>query len=123
MDVQAERRARQKSIKADLTQAYSDEEACPPEWVDLIARVRREASAAQAEIAEETRRFVQDPDIRRALGRRDSVTVQLRDRIEHINRQIRRLNAIAPHPRFTRAVLDVDEALRPLYRSRRNATV
>ncbi len=123
MDVQAARRARQRSIKADLTQAYTDDEACPPEWVELMARVRREASAVQAEITAETRRFVEDADIRRALGRRDSVSARLRDRIEHINRQIRRLNVIAPHPRFTRAVLDVDEALRPLYRSRRNAPV
>lgn len=123
MDVQAARRARQKAIKADLTQAYSDEEACPPEWVDLIARVRREASAAQAEISEETRRFVQEPDIRRALARRDGVSARLHHRITQINERIRRLNAIAPHPRFTRAVLDVDEALRPLYRSRRNAPV
>ena len=119
MDVQAAMRARQKAIKADLTQAYSDEEACPPEWVDLIARVRREAAATQAEISQETRRFVQDPDIRRALARRDSASTRLRDRITQINQHIRRLNAIAPHPRFTRAVLDVDEALRPLYRSRR----
>ncbi len=123
MDVQAARRARQKDIKTDLRQAYSDDEACPPEWVDLMARVRREASAVQSEISLQTRRFVEEPDIKRALAQRDSVTARLRDRVSQLNEQIRRLNTIAPHPRFTRAVLDVDEVLRPLYRSRRKSFV
>jgi hypothetical protein len=120
MDVAAARRARQKTIKANLSEAYTDEEACPPEWLDLLSSVRAQAAAVQADISGETRRFIEEPDIRTALVRRERVSVQLRDRIAAINQKIRRLNLIAPHARFTRAALDVEEVLRPLYRSRRN---
>lgn len=119
MDVHAARRARRKAIKADLTQAYTDEEAAPPEWVDLLNEVREESAEVRREIAAETRRFVEDPDIRDALARRDRVSSLMRERIDRINRTVRRLNVIAPHARFTRAALDPDQLLRPLYRSAR----
>ena len=119
MDVQAAAKARRRAIKEDLAQAYTDEEACPPEWVDLMARIREQAASLRDDISAETRFFVEVADIREALARRERVGTTLRTRTEELNRAIRRLNEIAPHPRFMRAVLDVDEALRPLYRSRR----
>lgn len=122
MDVKAAAKARRKAIKEDLVQAYTDEEACPPEWVELMARVREQAASLRDAISVETRFFVEVADIRDALSRRERVGALLRTRAEELNNQIRRLNAIAPHPRFMRAVLDVDEALRPLYRSRRAPT-
>ena len=121
MDLAAARRARQQALKADLTQAYSDEEASPPEWLDLFTRVRDERAAVMQEIDRETERFVDDVDIRTALARRDRAAQTLRERIAALNRMIRRLNLIAPHARFTRAALDPDEALRPLFRSQRNS--
>jgi hypothetical protein len=36
-----------------------------------------------------------------------------------MNAQIKRLNILSPHARFTRATLDADEALRPLFRASR----
>jgi hypothetical protein len=121
MDLRAARRVRQQALKADLTGVYSDEEACPPEWLDLLTQVREQSGTIQEEISRETRRFIEEPDIRGALERRTRVTSQLGERIRKLNEKIRRLNLIAPHPRFTRAALDADEILRPLYRSARNA--
>ena len=120
MDLRAARRARQQAIKADLTSVYSDEEACPPEWLDLLTQVREESVVLQDEISRETRRFVDEPDIKGALERRTRVATQLRERIALLNEKVRRLNLIAPHARFTRAALNADEILRPLYRSARN---
>lgn len=119
MDTQAAARARRRAIKEDLSEAYTEEEACPPEWVDLLAIIRSEAASLRDDISAETRFFVEVADIRTALTRRERVSTQLRVRAEELNTHIRRLNDIAPHPRFTRAMLDIDEALRPLYRSRR----
>ena len=120
MNTEAARRARQKAIKADLAQAYSDDEACPPEWVDLLTEVRERSTALRADIVAETRRFVADPDIRAALERRSRVADEVRTRVAAVNEKVRRLNLIAPHPRFTRAALDADELLRPLFRSGRD---
>jgi hypothetical protein len=120
MDLRAARRARRDAIKADLASVYTDEEACPPEWLDLLTQVREESVVLQDEISRETRRFVDEPDIRGALERRARVATQLRERIGRLNENVRRLNLIAPHARFTRAALDADEILRPLYRSARN---
>ncbi len=120
MDLRAARRVRQRAIKADLTSVYSDEEACPPEWLDLLTQVREESVILQDEISRETRRFIEEPDIRVALDRRTRVAARLRERIGLLNEKVRRLNLIAPHARFTRAALDADEILRPLYRSARN---
>ncbi|HYZ91302.1 MAG TPA: hypothetical protein VFA34_02785 [Actinomycetota bacterium] len=120
MDLRAARRARREAIQADLSQVYSDEEACPPEWLDLLTQIREESVAIQDEISRETRRFVDEPDIKGALERRTRVGTQLRERIAVLNTKVRRLNLIAPHQRFTRASLNADEILRPLYRSARN---
>ena len=119
MDVGAARRARQKAIRDDLRQAYSEEEACPPEWLDLLGDIREQSRSLQEDISLETRLFITEPDIREALARRDRVASRLLDRIISVNHKIRRLNMIAPHARFTRAALDTDEILRPLYRSPR----
>jgi hypothetical protein len=121
MDAHARRRARQKAIKADLAQAYSDEEASPPEWADLLDRVREGSRRIKDEIAEETARFVGEPDIKIALLRRDRVAKRIRDEIGVLNKAISRLNLIAPNARFTRPALRSAELLRPLYRSTRKA--
>ena len=122
MDTQAARTARRKAIQQDLAKAYTEEEACPPEWVDLQSRARAEARAIADEVAAESARFADEPDIRVALVRRDRFATRTRERIERVNNQIRRLNLIAPNPRFTRATLDADEVLRPLYRTVRTKT-
>lgn len=121
MDTDAARRARRQAIKQDLAEAYTDEEACPPEWVDLLARATAEKQAIGDAIAAVTSAFVNEPDIRRALEARERFTERTRERIATLNAQIRRLNVLAPHGRFTRAGLDPDEALRPLYRAKRSS--
>ena len=119
MDTDAARRARRKSIKADLTQAYTDEEAAPPEWVDLLIRVREATEAIVAEAAGATKAFVTQTDIRAALRDREKSAERLRTQSARVNELIARLNLIAPHERFTRAHLDVDALLRPLFHSQR----
>lgn len=121
MDTHARRRARQKAIKANLAEAYTDEEASPPEWVDLLDRVREGSRRIKDEIAEETARFVDEPDIKIALLRRDRVAKRIRDEIDVLNKAISRLNLIAPNARFTRPALHSAELLRPLYHSTRKA--
>jgi hypothetical protein len=120
MDIDAQRKARRAAIQADLRQAYRDEEASPPEWVDLLERVRSGAASIRAKAASETALFVEEPDIRNALARRERVATQLRQEIDHLNKTIRRLNLVAPNPRFTRGELDATEILQPLFRSNRN---
>jgi len=115
----AARRARQKSFRSDLTRAYSDEEAIPPEWLDLLNTVRDETKALREDIGTETHRFANEPDIRSALARRERFTAAARERAAAVNRMISRLNLIAPHARFTRAALNPDELLRPLFRTPR----
>jgi hypothetical protein len=122
MDTQAARRARQQAIKQDLANAYTDEEACPPEWVDLLDQTREASRSITDEVIAETSRFASDPDIRTALARRDRFAARTRERIEKVNAQVRRLNLIAPNARFTRGTLDADEILRPLYRTQRQRT-
>lgn len=123
MDTQAARRARRKEIQADLAKAYTDEEASPPEWVDLLSRTREASLSIADDVAEETARFVTEPDIRVALARRERFVTKTRERIEKLNDQVRRLNLIAPNPRFGRATLDADEVLRPLFRAERTKPV
>ncbi len=102
-------------------EVYTDDEASPPEWVDLLKEVRNRAIAVRATVTNETVRFVDEPDIRRALARRERVAAALRDDIAKINDRTRRLNLIAPNARFTRGTLDADETLRPLFRTVRRA--
>jgi hypothetical protein len=119
MDTHAARRARQREIKHDLAEAYTDDEASPPEWVDLLDRAREASRSIRDEVAAETSRFVDEPDIKTALARRERFAAKTRDRIEKVNVQIRRLNLLAPNSRFTRGTLDAEELLRPLYRTER----
>lgn len=119
MDPQAARRARRRRIKWDLLEAFDDEEACPPEWVDLGTEVRRDTDELKTLVERETDRFVHEPDIRRALERRERVAERVRKEAIRTNRKIRRLNLLAPLPRFQRPTLDPERLLRPLYRSRR----
>ena len=119
MDTDAARRARRKAIKADLTQAYTDEEAAPPEWVDLLSRIREATESLLAEAAGATKAFVTQTDIRAALRERERTAERLRTESARINQLIARLNLIAPHERFTRAHIDVDALLRPLFHSQR----
>ena len=119
MDAQAARRARQKTIQADLAHAYTDEEASPPEWVDLLDRTREASQSIRESVQYEAARFVSEPDIRRALAQRERIDAHVRDQITKLNEQIRRLNLIAPNSRFQRAPLDADEILRPLFRAER----
>lgn len=121
MDTEAARRARRIAIKHSLLDAYDDEEACPPEWVDITAEVRERTEALRARLADETQRFVAHPDVRVALRRRGRITRHTIEEVAKLNEKIRRLNLIAPNSRFTRAALDADELLRPLYRSPRKA--
>ena len=100
----------------DLAYVTTDEEACPPEWVDLLMQVRDQTGSLREEIEAETKRFVTDPDIRTALARRERFASRAHERIAKINDRTRRLNLIAPNARFTRGTLDADEILRPLYR-------
>jgi hypothetical protein len=120
MDTEAARRARQAKIKADLAEAYSDEEACPPEWVDILVEVDGTVATIRTAVVAETARFAAEDDIRRALVRRERVAHELRERMAALNTKIRRLNLIAPLPRFHRVALDPDDALRPLFRMRRS---
>jgi hypothetical protein len=119
MDAQAARRARQKTIQADLALAYSDEEACPPEWVDLLDRTREASRSITEAVQYAAARFVSEPDIRRALALRERVDAQVREQVATANAQIRRLNLLAPNSRFQRGTLDAEEILRPLYRAER----
>ncbi|MEX0873643.1 MAG: hypothetical protein WD646_11260 [Actinomycetota bacterium] len=119
MDTDAQRRARQRAIRADLSQAYTDEEASPPEWVDLLSRVRADTTELTETVAHQVKSFVAEPDIRAALARRETAAKRIRSETEKLNRTIARLNLIAPHPRFTRAAVDIDELLQPLFRSER----
>lgn len=121
MDTDAQRSARRRAIKADLAEAYDDDEASPPEWVDLLERSRRERSAIADGVVEATDAFSQEPDIRRALADREGFATATRERINHFNKIVARLNLLAPHPRFTRMGLDPEETLRPLFRTRRAA--
>jgi hypothetical protein len=121
VNTNAARRARRKAIKADLTHAYSDDEAAPPEWLDLLNTVNDETGELRRDVARETDRFVTEPDIRAALDRRERFASSARDRIVKVNRTIARLNLIAPHARFTRAALDAEALLRPLFRTPRKA--
>jgi hypothetical protein len=123
MDAQAAQRARQHAIKADLAQAYTEEEASPPEWVDLQSRVRTASREIRETVQYETARFVSEPDIRRALAQRERVDAQVRERISVLNEQVRRLNIVAPNPRFQRGTLDADEVLKPLYRAERPRSI
>lgn len=119
MDPQAARRARRRRIKWDLLEAVDDEEACPPEWVDLGTEIRRDTDELKALVERETDRFAREPDIRRALDRRERIARRIREETARTNRKIRRLNLLAPLPRFQRPTLDPEELLRPLYRTRR----
>jgi len=119
MDTHAARRARRKAIVEDLRKATTDEEASPPEWADLFNETAGAAKAFKTEIAGETERFVDEPDIRKALARRDRVVASLTEKIEKTNAKIRRLNLITPDARFTRPVLDAQALLRPLFRTTR----
>jgi hypothetical protein len=123
MDAQAARRARQKTIQADLAYAYTDEEASPPEWLDLLDTARDATRDIKDSVQYETARFVAEPDIRRALAQRERFDAQVRERIERVNVQIRRLNLIAPNSRFHRGTLDADEILKPLFRAERPKSV
>jgi hypothetical protein len=93
----------------------------PPEWLDLLNTVRDETASIRADVQRETERFVAEADIRAALARRDRFALALRERVERLNRTIRRLNLIAPHARFTRAALDIEDVVRPLFRAPRSA--
>jgi len=119
MDAYAARQARRKALKADLAEAYDDEEATPPEWLDLASAVTEHSQAIRSRIAVETDAFVREPDIRRAIARRERAASDLRDQIRAVNRMVSRLNLIAPLPRFSRTIMDPDEALRPLFRTAR----
>jgi hypothetical protein len=123
MDTHAARKARRDSFKPNLAEAYTDEEATPPEWVDLATAITEESQKIRARITEETDAFVDEPDIRRAIARRERTADVLRKRIAGVNRMVGRLNLIAPHQRFTKAPLDADALLRPLFRTARRTAV
>ena len=120
MDVEASRRARRKKIARDLRHAMTDEEACPPEWVDLQIRIERKTAGLLDLIDAETRRFVSEHDIRAALRRREGVRASVAGIVDEINAAVRRLNLLAPLPRFQRKELDAVKVVRPLYRARRS---
>jgi hypothetical protein len=122
MDSDAARRARHKTIKADLAEVYDDDEACPPEWVDLLDRTTSEKRAIRESVEAATLAFASEPDIRRALRNRDVFAERTGERIVTLNALVGRLNLLAPHARFTRAGLDAPETLRPLFRTPRGAT-
>jgi hypothetical protein len=122
MDTEAARRARRQRIKWDLLQAFSDEEACPPDWLDTLVEVDAELGSVRERVTRETERFVTDPDIKRALRRRERVSGELQDHAKRVNTKIRRLNLIVPLPRFQRTPLDPEELVRPLFQARRRAT-
>jgi hypothetical protein len=118
VDTDAARRARRSEWKP-LDEVYTDEEASPPEWVDLLADVRESAAKVRADIATEIESYVAEPDIRKALARRDRFVARARDQIAKTNAKVNRLNFIAPSSRFTRATLDAEELLKPLFRAER----
>jgi len=113
------RRARRRSFEQDLARATTDEEACPPEWTDILIEVRRGAADLRELVSRETDRFAREPDVRVALARRERVASEVRARVGQVNERIRRLNLIAPLPRFQRGPLDPDDLLLPLFRTRR----
>jgi hypothetical protein len=119
MDNDAARRARRQRFKANLADAYTDEEAQPPEWLDLQNAIAKAKTELRGRIDAETERFATEPDIRRAIAGRERATDELRRRIDGINGMVRRLNLVAPLPRFSQPGLDADELLRPLYRTPR----
>ncbi len=104
-----------------MSQAYTDEEASPPEWVDLLSRVREAKKNLVAEAGRATETFVMDRDIKRALRQREKAAERLRTQATALNQMIARLNLLAPHTRFTRASVDAGELLRPLFHSRRRS--
>lgn len=121
MDADAARRARRRTIEMDLLRATNDDEACVPEWVDLFIEAQEALCALTAKVAEETARFVAEPDILRALARRERTATEIRETASRANAAIRRLNLVAPLGRFHRPPIDADELLRPLFRARRAA--
>lgn len=122
MDTDAARRARQKAIKRDLLDVYDDEEASPPEWLDLMMEIDRGVAALRGELDSEVARFASEPDVRVALQRRERVEGQVRTRVAELNVKARRLNVIAPLTRFHRPVLDAGDLLRPLFRTARRTS-
>jgi hypothetical protein len=119
MNPDAARRARRKAIAEDLRRALTDEEASPPEWLDLFGDTRDAIAEIRSDLEAETARFVDEPDIRRALARRDRIAANVTERVNAVNIKIRRMNLLAPDSRFTRVTIDADALLRPLYRSTR----
>ena len=121
MDTDAARRARQKKLKVDLLEAFDDEEASPPEWVDLILEIEERVTRLRDRVPVEVERFAGDPDIRSALAGRERADGEIRREAHAINEKVKRLNFIAPHDRFHRAPLEADALVRPLYRARRRS--
>ena len=119
MDPEAERRARAKRMVSDLARATTDEEACPPEWTDIGIEVRQRTAKLRESVEAEADLFASTPDVRVALARRERMAEGLRREVAYINAKVRRLNMIAPLPRFQRPEIDEEEILRPLYRTRR----
>lgn len=121
-DTDAARRARQKQIKADLLEAFDDDEASPPEFVDLAIEIDERITRLRNHVPGAVERFVGDPDIRSALRGRELAEAAIRREARAINEKVKRLNFIAPHDRFQRAPVDADALVRPLYRARRGST-
>jgi hypothetical protein len=118
VDADAARRARRSALKP-LDQVYTDEEASPPEWVDLLADIRESSAKLKDDVVAEVEAYVTEPDIRKALARRERFATRARDQVAGTNVKVNRLNLIAPSSRFTRATLDAEELLRPLFRAER----
>lgn len=119
MDVEAARRARRKKLKDDLLEAFDDDEASPPEFVDLAIEIDGRIARLRERVPEAVEQFVADPDIRTALRGRERAEADIRREAHAINEKVKRLNFIAPHDRFQRAPLDADTLVRPLYKARR----
>ena len=119
MDAEAAGRARRKGFQRNLADAYTDEEACPPEWAELLVRAKDAAAQIHRIVDEETQRFATEPDVRKALARRERAVIDLRNRVDKHNAAVRRLNLIAPLPRLQRHTLEAEEVLRPLFRTPR----
>ena len=119
MDTHAARKARREAFKRDLAASYTDTEAVPPEWLDLTRAIIDGAGKLRERITAETEAFVTEPDVKRALARRDEARSEVLRTIAVLNQMIARLNLIAPHQRFTKTPIDADEALRPLFRTPR----
>jgi hypothetical protein len=120
MDPEAARRARRRQIKADLTQATTDDEASPPEWVDLLMQISEGIASVNDLVEAAVARFVDEEDIRRALKARDRDAERLRACVREVNRKVQRLNLVAPLARFHRRELDAEAVLKPLLRARRH---